>query len=398
MRATDDHPGWVLTLSRRCGTLDRLRMAQLAGRDSIGFLRRLLRGERSDEPAGIPREMPGLDDVSAGVVPAAPAQTPAAPAQTPAAPARAPAAACPYSAKLLDPPPERSRLCPRCRRRIVVRRVGGRLVLLTEQAQEVFESEQQREINERAWNHERREWLALAKSVEAPANRIARLAAAPVSQAVVTASKGLYLANAERAVRSARRTKSWDKVASVRRAQAAALYRASGSAVPPSEEIVSLHREWSAAALRALLRFGAAQAELVGSGCCPICERDNGQRFLIKAELRGQRLPHEGCPRGLCACDWWPVPGAATGSRRGRRRARSGSTATPVPATEPPPTAWPSRCSSTPRSFAPCSFRPQSVFLGRWNWWAPGPVGRLTARHGFDQMDDDRQDLRWTMT
>jgi RND superfamily putative drug exporter len=27
--------------------------------------------------------------------------------------------------------------------------------------------------------------------------------------------------------------------------------------------------------------------------------------------------------------------------------------------------------------------------LGRWNWWAPGPLGRLTARLGFDQMDDD---------
>lgn len=312
--------------SRRCGTLSILRLALLR-EDSIDFLRRLLLGEGSDEPAGIPSEVPGLLDGSADVVPARPAQTPAAPA-------RAPAAACPYCAKLLDPAPERSRLCPRCRRRIVIRRVGGRLVLLTEQAEEVFESERQREVSERGWDRERREWLALAKRVAAPVNRIARLATAPPSEAVVAASKGLYLAAAERTVRKARRTKSWEKVASIRRAQAAALYRASGSAVPPPEEIVSLHRDWSAAALRALLRFGA-QAELVGSGCCAICGRDNGRAFLIKAELRGQRLPHEGCPRGLCPCDWWPIPGAAPRSRRSRRRARSRSTATSLPAIEP---------------------------------------------------------------
>jgi RND superfamily putative drug exporter len=27
--------------------------------------------------------------------------------------------------------------------------------------------------------------------------------------------------------------------------------------------------------------------------------------------------------------------------------------------------------------------------LGRWNWWAPGPLGRLAARFGFSHVEDE---------
>jgi hypothetical protein len=234
--------------------------------------------------------------------------------RTPAA-----AAACPYCAVLLDPAPERGRLCPRCRRPIVVRRVDGRLVLLTRDAVDVFESERDRETREQAWTGERRRWLALAKGVSAPTNRVERLAAQPPSQAAVTASRELYIAAAERTVRAARRDKRWDLVARIRREQAAALHRSSGSVIPPSEEVVALHRAWSEAALRSLVKYGA-HVELVAGGCCAICGRDNGRAFRIAAELRAPRLPHEGCPKGLCACDWYPVPDGPVRARRGRRR------------------------------------------------------------------------------
>lgn len=239
---------------------------------------------------------------------------------SPAAQRPANAAACPYCAVLLDPPPERGRLCPRCRRPIVVRRVDGRRVLLTREAVDVFESERHREAMEHAWTGERRRWLVLAKGVSAPAGRVARLTAQPPSQAVVEASKDLYLAGAERAVRAARRDKRWDVVARIRREQAAALYREAGTAAPPSEEIVELHRAWSEAALRSLVKYGA-QVELVAAGCCAICGRDNGRAFRIATELRARRLPHEGCPKGLCACDWYPVPDGPVRVRRAARRA-----------------------------------------------------------------------------
>ncbi len=46
----------------------------------------------------------------------------------PAAEPAPPPAACPSCAVILDPPPSRDRRCPRCRQKIVVRHVEGRLV------------------------------------------------------------------------------------------------------------------------------------------------------------------------------------------------------------------------------------------------------------------------------
>jgi len=296
--------------------------------NGIGFLRRLLGGGEPDTGAEIQSgAADGTPSHSEGVVSGEPLATPTAPR-------RGAVAACPYCATLLDPAPERGRLCPRCRRRIVVRRVDGRRVLLTEEALDVFEAERDRETKERDWTGERRRWLGLAKGVSAPVNRVARLAAVPPSEAVVVASRDLYLAAAERAVRTARRSKRWGEVAWIRRQQAAAMYRASGSAIPPPDEIVTLHRAWSEAALRSFVGVGA-QVELVAAGCCAICERDNGRAFRIADELRAQRLPHEGCPKGLCPCDWWPVPGATARGRRVRRRASPGADPVPAPLPEP---------------------------------------------------------------
>ena len=287
----------------------------------IGLLRRLLGGGRPNTSAEIQPE--AADEAADRAMPDSASGAPEEPNSAPPIARPSTAASCPYCAALLDPVPERGRLCPRCRRRIVVRRVEGRLVLLTEEALGVFESERDRETKERTWTIERRGWLALATGVSAPVKRVERMLAAPPSEAVVAASKDLYLAGAERAVITARRAKHWDEVASIRRQQAAALYRASGSPVPPPEELVELHRAWSTAALRSLAAYGG-HVELVAAGCCAVCNRDNGRAFFITAELRGQRLPHPDCPKGLCPCDWWPLPDTAPRKRRVRRRASPG--------------------------------------------------------------------------
>jgi hypothetical protein len=295
---------------------------------SIGFLKRLLGGDRPIPSAEIQSGAGGGATSDSEIV------VPDEPRATPTAQRRDAAAACPYCGALLDPAPERGRLCPRCRRQIVVRRVDGRLVLLTQEALDVFETERDRDTKERTWTGERGSWLALAKGVSAPANRIARLVALPPSEAVVVASRDLYLTAAERAVRAARRDKHWKEVARIRRQQAAALYRASGSAIPPPDEIVALHRAWSAAALRSLVGVGR-QVELVAAGCCAICERDNGRAFRIAAELRAQRLPHADCPKGLCPCDWWPLPDAKAPEPRVRRRVSPRVDTASAPVTDP---------------------------------------------------------------
>jgi hypothetical protein len=275
---------------------------------AIDFLRRLLGIAPSDE----------ADDTSAAV------DTGGAPAAAPPTPiAPRPTAACPSCAFLLDPPPSRNRLCPRCRQPIVVRRKDGRLVLLTEAAVAVFEAERQREVDERTWTADRARWLALAKNVKAPVARRTKLAQAPLSAAVVEASRDLYLANAERAVRNARRDKKWGDVGTIRRAQAAALYQDAGSPVPPPDEVMALHREGMSAVLRSLSAV-ARNAEVVGAECCRACRADDGTVVRIATELREPRLPHAGCPRGICACDWWVAVVERKPSRR-RRPASGGA-------------------------------------------------------------------------
>lgn len=275
----------------------------------ITFLRRLLGLDRSAERIEIP------------VVVAPP---PPPPKPTPVA-----AAACPSCGIALDPPPEHSRLCPRCRRQIVVRHVEGRAIYLTEAAVEIFESERRREIDEQTWKRQRRDWLHLARLAGAPVERRGRVADAPLTATSVRTARTLYLVSAERAVRAARRDKRWAEVAQIRRRQAAALFAEAGAKPPPTDEIIALHREGLQATLRTIARV-SRDAELVGASCCHACRADSERIFRVAEELRAPRLPHPDCPRGLCACDWWPAVRKAP-AKRVRRPA---APATPAAASD----------------------------------------------------------------
>ena len=217
----------------------------------------------------------------------------------------------------------------------------------TEAAVAVFEAERQREADELRWTMERREWLRLARVAGAPEARRQRLDARPPSAEVVAASKALYLAAADSAVKEARRTKHWTDVGNLRREQAAALFAEAGHRVPPPDDIVALHREGAAAQLRAHAATGT-YAELIGAGCCKACRKDDGRAFKIAEELRTPRLPHEGCPRGLCACEWWMSVVAPP-----RRRRRRASAPAPAATAVPPPTVDPAPIETAPTGDEP---------------------------------------------
>ena len=120
------------------------------------------------------------------------------------------AAACPYCAVLLQPAPASSQRCARCRQRIVVRRVDGRAVYLTEAALPVFQAERRRIASAGRLNRDRARWLKLAAAAGAPADRAARLGAAEVSEQVVEGCRTLYMSAVERAFRAARRERRWE--------------------------------------------------------------------------------------------------------------------------------------------------------------------------------------------
>ena len=265
-------------------------------------------------PIALLRRLLGLDRTGESVQVIAQVEPPPPP---PPGPVPVAQVACPNCGVVLDPPPEHTRLCPRCRRRIVVRRSEGRAIFLTEAAVEVFESERQRKIDEQTWTRERRHWLHLGRLTGAPAGRRQRLAGAPLTAASVKAARALYLVAAERVVRAARRDKRWDEVAQVRRRQAAALFMEAGGNPPPADDIIALHQEGAAATLRKIAEV-SGEAELVGASCCHACRVESERVFRIADELRIPRLPHADCPRGLCACDWWPAVRIAPTKRRRR--------------------------------------------------------------------------------
>jgi hypothetical protein len=225
--------------------------------------------------------------------------------ETRVAPASAPvvAAHCPYCAKLLDPAPTTNKRCDRCRQKIVVKRIDGTAVYLTEAAVKVFDAERRRVHSSARWTRERDRWLGHARLAGAPAERIATLTAARLSEDVVAAARKLYLTTVDRAFRAAKNERAWDAAARIRRDEAALLHRASGSPPVPQAEVVALYREGVASVLRGVAEI-ARDAELVSARCCDACRADDGAVVRISSEIRSPRLPHVDCPKGLCRCDW----------------------------------------------------------------------------------------------
>ena len=157
--------------------------------------------------------------------------------------------------------------------------------------------------------------------------------ATDLSQDVVDASRKLYVDAAETAARLARREHRWHDLVRIRRTQAATIHADEGRPIPASEEVLALQREAMLARLREL-GTSTKMAELVSSGCCAICRREEDRSFPIAAELREPRLPHVDCKKGLCGCDWW-ISTAKPKKPRRRKVVAEPAAVTPAEATDP---------------------------------------------------------------
>jgi hypothetical protein len=210
---------------------------------------------------------------------------------------------CPYCALFLVPPPESSRPCVRCERLIVVKRVEGHLVFLTEAAIEVFEAERRRSADLERWTSERIQWLRLAIGLDPNAQDVQHLGSAPISEEAVASARNLCLAIVDRRLRDLELEERWEEASDLGHEQAAVMHRLAGSSVRPPDDLIAIHRRAAAADLRWIARV-ATEAELDGAACCSTCQADDGRTSQIEAELEIPRLPHEGCPKGLCRCQW----------------------------------------------------------------------------------------------
>lgn len=215
-------------------------------------------------------------------------------------------AACPTCGALLEAIPTSARRCPDCRARIVVKRVEGRIVLLSETVVPLFDAERRRQADAERLKRAGGRWLQMAAlagaAPEVLEKRARALAARPTSEAV-SAARTLYATTVERACRAARRAKDWKTVSDLRLRQARAYHRTLGTQLPVDASVVALHREAMEAMLRRIAEV-SREAELVGGTCCEACSAQSGRVVRISAELKAPSLPHADCPAGLCGCRW----------------------------------------------------------------------------------------------
>jgi hypothetical protein len=167
----------------------------------------------------------------------------------------------------------------------------------------VFEAERQRIANFATWTRQRDRWLHLASTAGAPAERQAQLAKARLTELVVVASRALYMTTIDKTVRAAKRENRWDEASRLRREQATAMYRVAGAPRPLPADLVAAFSDAVAAELRGIAEI-SRDAELIAANCCETCRADDGLIVRIAQELRAPRLPHAGCPKGLCHCRW----------------------------------------------------------------------------------------------
>jgi hypothetical protein len=183
----------------------------------------------------------------------------------------------------------------------------------------VFVAERQRVAASGRLTRERQHWLRLAAAAGAPPEKQARLASARLTEDLVVAARALYLTTVDRAFRLAKREHDWEMASRLRREKATVLYRDAGSPLPVSAEFVEVFREGVAAELRGLAEI-SRDAELASASCCDACRADDRLVSRISQELRVPRLPHAGCPKGLCRCHWDLAEGKRTTMRRYLRR------------------------------------------------------------------------------
>ena len=241
---------------------------------------------------------------------------------------------CPYCASLLQPPPDATRRCPRCRQRIVVRQVGTRTVYLAEAALPVFEAERRRAMNAERWGRERDRWLDLARESGAAADRVPHRPGSP-------SRRPTWPPRVPSTCRpsTARSGSPGANVDGRRQPRSATTRRSSCSGSPArrphrrTRSSSSTARAWR----RSCTAIGevAKDAELRGASCCESCRVDEGRVVRIAEELRSPRLPHRGCPKGLCRCRWFiSARDQAFLSEFLRRQARANRRLT-APPTEP---------------------------------------------------------------
>lgn len=215
--------------------------------------------------------------------------------------------ACPYCGIVLDPPPTRSRKCPECGDKIVVRtdRETGEKLYLTSEAVARFDAART-VASARKKAIRRIDWMGLTEAdYDSKALELAEKWGTPPSPGDVYWT----LAN-EQVHRLGDPRQSGYEMQQIY----------SGMAQHLREE-GRPHEHLQRQAHHARLAYERAKIEgflqendqmwpvqVLGNACCEACELLDGRTYTFEQALQEMPLPPEKCTRGWCNCSWGNVP------------------------------------------------------------------------------------------
>lgn len=202
-------------------------------------------------------------------------------------------AACPSCGTILETPPKRSRKCPACKERIVVRtRRSDRIKLfLTEAQGKQFDEQREREAA-------RNDAIRRSESVGATAEDFNSTEKELTEKWGFAPPRDVFWAVAGKAAIHAMEKRDWHQLSMVYFTQALLLNE-------EGKPHLQLAREASKASLQRYAEDGYTRSVQVMAGCCQRCDRDEGRQFTTAEALEKLPIPHEGCENdGWCRCMW----------------------------------------------------------------------------------------------
>lgn len=207
-------------------------------------------------------------------------------------------AACPHCGVVLDPPPARSRRCPECRERIVVRteKVVNRKLYLTPEGAEAFDAE-------KAADAERAKIIRRVAKIGYGMADFDRVFADLKSESGADPNAGdvfWRLANSRKVEQETQA--EWLGLTSTCREMAQYLHG-------EGHDSIGMLREAARAELcRAAEDPFTTQVEIISHQPCQACGVDDRKRFTVSVAQAEERLPHLNCDQHLCQCWYRSLP------------------------------------------------------------------------------------------
>lgn len=203
--------------------------------------------------------------------------------------------ACPSCGVILDTFPSRTRKCPSCKQKLVVRtrRSDRAKLLLTESQGRVFDTERSRDAKRnKAIRHSLLHLGCSKRDFELIENELAR-------RFGVALPGDTYCVLANSAIKEPMLNKEWHRVGMIQWGMARWLYE-------EGREHIQMQREAYKADLLHHLSQGRTHVRVV-SGSCNECRKNDGRVFSVSDALNSAIIPNERCKNGWCICLWLPT-------------------------------------------------------------------------------------------